>query len=317
MRSDFVTTGGVSPDTVQAVAGHLDGLRHAELDRRQEAGDGLEGLGVEAALAIREICRSTAADHIYELWAETDFPHWILVAIFAAMIPPMLHLQGGSLALLLALAVAVIFAKWRIRKSPLRQVRARKLQGVRYVLRMTDRRIVPVLLDLQTLMRNLPDELDIIPALNRLLPTLEEQDACILSPRHRARLNGILLHSAAGPSNVDHRIAVLKALLTVGDRSSIPAVRRLAFARTESHFRETACICLQQLERRGTVQAQLLLRPLTPARESDDLLRSATARASEAAPEALLRSATAHTSEPAPDALLRVAAPGQDADSDP
>src|SRR4051812_29231752 len=103
MQSDLATTISVAPETVRAVERLLDDLRHADPKRRQSARDGLEAMGVDAALAVREICTPTLRDHVYELWAETDFPHWILVAIFAAMIPPMLQLRGGSLALLLGL----------------------------------------------------------------------------------------------------------------------------------------------------------------------------------------------------------------------
>jgi len=290
MQSESVTTARVTPETVQTVERLLDDLRHAEPERRQAARDALHALGPDAALAIREMCRPKLRDTLYELWAETDFPHWILVAIFVAMVPPLLHLRVASLVLFLVAAAAVIAVKWRIRKSALREVRARKLQGVLYLLKLSDKRIVPVLLDLQTLVPNLPDDLDIIPALNRLLPTLEEQDARFLSPRHRAQLNRVLSRSGGSSENVDHRIAVLKALLRVGDRSSIPAVKRLAYARTDSHFRETACCCLEQLERRGAAQDQILLRPLSTSKEPENLLRAAGS-AQAADPEALLRAA--------------------------
>ncbi len=290
MQCDSNTTTSVSSETVQAVERFLDDLRHAKPTRRQAARDALDAMGVDAAAAIREICRPTWQDSLYELWAETDFPHWILLAIFGAMVSPLLQLRTASLVALLGAALAVIAVKWRIRRSALREVRARKLQGVRFILKLEDKRVVPILLDLQTLVGKLPDDLEIIPALNRLLPTLEERDACFLSPRHRAQLNRVLLRSAAGPENVDHRIAVLQALLRVGDKSSIPAVRRLAYARADSHFREAACCCLEQLERRGAVQEQVLLRPLSVAKEPDDLLRPATGAPADEE-EALLRPA--------------------------
>ena len=297
MQSDPVTTSSVTPAAIQVVERLLDDLMHAKPNRRQAARSELDAMGIDASLAIREICRPTLQDRIYELCAETDFPHWILAAIFAAMIPPLFQLHAPSLVMLLIAAAAVLFAKWCMRRSAFSETRARKLQGVRYIIKLTDKRIVPILLDLQTLVTNLTDDLDIIPVLNRLLPTLEEHDACILSPRHRSKLNRVLLRSADSAVDVDHRIAVLKALLRVGDNSAIPAVRRLAYARTESHFRETACCCLEQLERRGVAHDQILLRPISPANEPDDLLRAA-AGATDTDQDGLLRAVKPGESKP-------------------
>lgn len=296
MQSDSVTTTSVAPETIQAVERLLDELRHAGPDGRRTARKQLNAMGFDAAPAIREICRPTLRDRIYELCAESDFPYWLLVAISAAMIPPLHQFRAAGLFVLLGAAAAVLYARWRIGRSALREVRARKLEGLRYVLKLNDKRIVPILLDLQELVTNRPDDLDFLPALNRLLPTLEEQDSFILSPRHRAGLNRVLLGSVGGAADVDHRIAVLKALLRVGDTSFIPAVRRLAYARADSHFRETACCCLEHLERRGAVPGQILLRPLPASTEPDALLRSVGGNP-DSGEEGLLRPVAAPSAE--------------------
>src|SRR5436305_12168606 len=103
MPSDAVTTSPVAAETIQEVARVLDDSRHAEPARRQAARHELRALGVDAALAIRELCRPAARDRMYELWAETDFPHWILVLLFAAMAPPLLQLRALPLIFLLGL----------------------------------------------------------------------------------------------------------------------------------------------------------------------------------------------------------------------
>ncbi|HLJ55909.1 MAG TPA: hypothetical protein VKT77_12795 [Chthonomonadaceae bacterium] len=266
----------LKPESVRQVRQLLDGLTHTDARERDRARRALDALGLAGAEAVRAICRPSPADRLYLLFAETDFPHWILVVLFAAMVPPLVKLQAGILLLLLGVAAAVVVAKWRIRQSPAREARERQMRGLRWLLTLRDKRIVPILLDIEPLVGRTPDDLVIAPALNLLLPELTEEDGCMLSRRHRARLTE-MLRTARGANRVDQRTAVLKALCRVGDRTAIPAVRRLARSREETQYRDTAAACLEQLERRAGGKSQVLLRPQAPSHDPEALVRPASA----------------------------------------
>jgi hypothetical protein len=164
---------------------------------------------------------------------------------------------------------------------------------VRLALDHLDIRLINLLVDLLPLdclnyyaLNHRQSHYDIVEALAKLLPLLQEGDGSHLTPDRRARLLRALAnvkdrHKSSYP--LGFRVAILKAFGEVGDATAIPAVHHLAEMKDSTYerrsLRDAARECLP-----------LLLARVEKAEEPNRLLRP-----SEGENAALLRPAQAGT----------------------
>ena len=139
---------------------------------------------------------------------------------------------------------------------------------------------------------------EINDVLIRLLPRLQASDANLLLPRHRKYLNQFLGRDASWlypntASRAELKIAILRTLEQVGDKTSLPAVEKLAKSAANLQVRLAAQDCLPFLQQRvdHSNTQQTLLRASGADAAPEVLLRPASS-GEEAAPEQLLRAST-------------------------
>lgn len=108
-----------------------------------------------------------------------------------------------------------------------------------------------------------------VAALVRLLPRLRANESI-----HLTKLQRKMWYRAMSQYNLEFAQASLAALVQVGDRAAIPAVRRIALRFPV--LAQEASVCLQALQDRTPQEANRLLRPAhAPGASSQTLLRPA------------------------------------------
>jgi hypothetical protein len=125
--------------------------------------------------------------------------------------------------------------------------------------------------------------------LESLLREVRPEDGVVLTPVQLKTLVGMAMYmSPGGPTSLPvSREAAIKALGVLGNRSSLPALRRARGYNAAE--REAARISIAEIETRCPSGSDTMLRPASKPDSGNELLRPGTAAASEKATE-LLRS---------------------------
>ncbi len=273
-------TASPTPETVEQVKQLLQRIARSEGTDRTAAERELQAMGMEGAYAIRQLLDpsiQTLQKGTKRFLKAVWWLHLGVIISLAFLILGLLYpfhltvLQKVNTFLLVILfgMVGVLRLMARTRYSPQYEVQA--------LLRVQDKRIIPLLMDIPA--KRVATSRTILITLNSLLPTLQAGDAYLLTAEHRNQFNIELgwisrtpLRKKSDTIFVDYFVAVLAALQQVGDYTSLPYVERLAQKAANPRIREAAQECLPFLQERVTSQGQTLLHPASRPEDAVDIL---------------------------------------------
>jgi hypothetical protein len=299
MRDEIVPNSTVPPELVREVDRLLDDLSRTvwpntpeRAARRSAAASSLRDLGLDGAHAIQAIYK---ADTAHALNVTRSLRRSLPLAAagwFAALLlpyyvpqialPVVFLVAAGTLVGGLAFSLRYGFAL----RGPKHRVRI--LHAIWHVIALSDKRTIPILMDIGPAVGNLPIGGEIGRALIALLRTVDEEDEHLFTGEFRAQINAhISPWSAAGDG---FRISAIHALRSVGDAESLAILERVAREDFPSHVRAAARQCLPALRHRLTLQGETLLRAAAAPARADGLLRAAGGPAASRS-EGLLRAA--------------------------
>lgn len=283
-------------ETIIQVQRLLRQIEAYEGAKRASAEQALQDMGMEGALAIRALLapkiQKRKKSERYDLWLSlSTFVCFWTVFPFMHIVLPMLPKDArphAALAILPIVALGIIPPLMQALKSfspPKWEVQA--------LLKLQDKCMLPILLDVQRLVAGQAEGFQINKAIASLLPTLQASDAILLTSEHRQTLNDSLRFSGrrvlGRMADVDYIVVLLAALQQIGDHTALPHVEHLARSARQQRVREAAQECLLFLEQRAMAKGQTLLHPASsPDTYSSALVRPASA-SEDAAPRQLLR----------------------------
>ena len=209
--------------------------------------------------------------------------------------------QSVAFSVLLSLSLFYLCAVYYVQRDR-RKIEKFKANYKQSILALTERGGISAIPILTGAMWNIDPEIAgaVPPALIRLLPRLQAENAELLPPEQRANLHRLLLH--ASEPNIELKLAALSALIQCGDEKTLRVLQSLL---ANKGFRPQDPLLLEAVRE----QEPLLAARLEQERVNAVMLRPASAP--DDAPQTLLRPAYG-AEESEPQQLLR-ASNGSDA----
>ena len=240
----------------------------------------------------------------------TNYTVGILAAIL--LMPCVLFLALSNILPIFIMA-PVFFLPFLLLAGGIMRVSAKNQQAENDIAEMVQAggiEAIGPLLEMLTMTRFPTDIHPIYQALTTLLPQMKADDSHLLNANHRRILNARLfpnVYRGMDDRTVeDFSFAAVCALRQIGDKSSLPAVRKLAGMRTATpgrkRIKQAAIECLPALMQNmsGVQQSQTLLRAAdAPAPDPATLLRPASGTGTTDS-EHLLRAVPGADREPPP-----------------
>ncbi|HLJ55156.1 MAG TPA: hypothetical protein VKT77_08945 [Chthonomonadaceae bacterium] len=263
----------------QSRAEHVETVRRLAQEIRDTTGEArdraiaeLKAIGPDAVPAIQAIL-GPSFDRNGQSRRKTRTMSWLLGAAIALCFGLMPFSQIAALIELLCCFPVIAWTA----AFDIRSVRLLPSEVIAALLLTEETSAIPLLLDVRGLRSTTKYQPVIAARLTKLLPLLTVEDAALIDAEHRQALIVILDLSLrlGGSVHRDFLVAILHAFGNIGCTTAMPSVRRLAKRSWDGAVRQAAIECLERLQARAALPADILLRAAARADNAGDLLRGA------------------------------------------